>query len=144
LIRTHDETGSANKSFKKLYYVVLRRPLPTTIARRIRCHYHTKACFLSDCSAKLVIFQCTKGTSNANYSRQLLKAIERVDGLVTSDEKVRKLMLDREAWRRRINMIVAANKEEDFRNRKNNGVIRRRKTRSAIAAGDFQSGNRNC
>jgi hypothetical protein len=51
--------------------------------------------------------------SNANYSRQLLKAIGRVEGLVTSDEEVRKLMLDREAWRSRIKMIVATNKEVD-------------------------------
>jgi hypothetical protein len=34
-----------------------------------------------------------------------------VDELVTSDEEVRKLMLDREAWRSRIKMIVAVNKE---------------------------------
>jgi hypothetical protein len=34
-----------------------------------------------------------------------------VDGLVTSDEEVRKLMLDREEWRSRIRMIVAVNKE---------------------------------
>jgi hypothetical protein len=33
-----------------------------------------------------------------------------LDGLVTSDEEVRKLMLDREAWRSRIKIIVAANK----------------------------------
>jgi hypothetical protein len=53
--------------------------------------------------------------SNANYSRQLPKAIGRVDGLVTSDEEVRKLrMLDRDAWwRSRIKMIVAVNKEVD-------------------------------
>jgi hypothetical protein len=38
-----------------------------------------------------------------------MKAIGRVDGLVTSDEEVRKLILDREAWRSRIKMIVAAN-----------------------------------
>jgi hypothetical protein len=37
-----------------------------------------------------------------------------VEGLVTNDEEVRKLMLDREAWRSRINMIVAFNKEEDY------------------------------
>jgi hypothetical protein len=36
-----------------------------------------------------------------------------VDGLVTSDEEERKLMLDREAWRSRIKMIVAANKKVD-------------------------------
>jgi hypothetical protein len=51
--------------------------------------------------------------SNANYSRQLLKAIGRVDGLVASDEEVRKLILDREAWRSRIKMMVAVNKEVD-------------------------------
>jgi hypothetical protein len=34
-----------------------------------------------------------------------------VDGLVSSDEEVRKLMLDREEWRSRIRMKVAANKE---------------------------------
>jgi hypothetical protein len=60
---------------------------------------------------KLVGCKCSKGVSYANYSRQLLKAIERVDELVTSDKEVRKLMLDREAWRSRIKMIVAANKE---------------------------------
>jgi hypothetical protein len=36
--------------------------------------------------------------------------IGRVDGLVTSDKEVRKLMLDREAWRSRIKIIVTANK----------------------------------
>jgi hypothetical protein len=36
---------------------------------------------------KLVNWKCSKGDSNANYSRQLLKAIGRVDGLVTSDEE---------------------------------------------------------
>jgi hypothetical protein len=50
-----------------------------------------------------------------------LKAIGRVDGLVTSDEEVRKLMLDREAWRRMIN------KRED-------SEIRRDETRSATVA----------
>jgi hypothetical protein len=34
---------------------------------------------------KLVNCTCSKGASNANYSRQLLKAIGRVDRLVTSD-----------------------------------------------------------
>jgi hypothetical protein len=59
--------------------------------------------------------KCAKGASNANYSRQLLKAMGRVDGLVTSDEEVRKLrMLHRKAWRSRIKMIVATNKEVDF------------------------------
>jgi hypothetical protein len=36
-----------------------------------------------------------------------------VAALVTSDKEVRKLMLDSEAWRSRIKMIVAANKEVD-------------------------------
>jgi hypothetical protein len=36
-----------------------------------------------------------------------------VEGLVISDEEVRKLMLDREAWRSRIKMIVAGNEEVD-------------------------------
>jgi hypothetical protein len=54
-----------------------------------------------------------------------------VDGLVTSDEEVRKLMLDREAWRSRIKMIVAANKEVDSSNREDSR-IRPIKTRSAI------------
>jgi hypothetical protein len=62
---------------------------------------------------KLLNCKCSKGASNANYSRQLLKAIERVDRLVTSDEEVRKLMLHRETWRSRIKMIVAKNKEVD-------------------------------
>jgi hypothetical protein len=55
-----------------------------------------------------------------------LKAIGRVDALVTSDEEVRKLMLDREAWRSRIKLIVAANKEVESSKREN------RNTRSAI------------
>jgi hypothetical protein len=38
-----------------------------------------------------------------------------VDGPVNSDDEVRKLMMDREAWRRGIKMIVAANKEVDSR-----------------------------
>jgi hypothetical protein len=49
-----------------------------------------------------------------------------VDELVTSDEEARKLMLDREAWRSRIKMIVALNKQVD------SSKIRRCKTRSAI------------
>jgi hypothetical protein len=40
-------------------------------------------------------FKCFKGASNANYLRQLLKTIGKVDGLVTGDEEVRELMLDR-------------------------------------------------
>jgi type IV secretory pathway VirD2 relaxase len=75
--------------------------------------------------------KCAKGTSNANYSRQLLKAIERVGGLVTSDEYVRKLMLDREAWRSRIKMIVSKNKRVDASKREDS-KIRRINTRSAI------------
>jgi hypothetical protein len=51
-------------------------------------------------------FKCFKGASNANYSRHLLKAIGKVDGLVTSDEEVRELLLDREAWQSRTKMIV--------------------------------------
>jgi hypothetical protein len=54
-----------------------------------------------------------------------------VEGLVTSDEEVRKLMLDREAWRSRIKMIVAANKEVDSISRADR-KIRCIKTRSAI------------
>jgi hypothetical protein len=42
---------------------------------------------------KLVNCKCCKGVSNANYPRQLLKAIGRVDGLVTTDEEVRMLTL---------------------------------------------------
>jgi hypothetical protein len=65
---------------------------------------------------KLVNCKCAKGASLMliSQARQLLKAIGRVDGQVTSDEEVRKLiMLDREAWRSRIKMIVAVNKEVD-------------------------------
>jgi nuclear transport factor 2 (NTF2) superfamily protein len=68
---------------------------------------------------------------NANYSRQLLKAIGRVDGQVTSDEEVRKLMLDEEGWRSRIKMMVAVNKEVDSSLREES-KIRRVKTRGAI------------
>jgi hypothetical protein len=80
---------------------------------------------------KLVGCKCSKGASNANYSRQLLKAIGRVEGLVTSDEEVHKLMLDREAWRSRIKLIVAASKEVDSIKREDS-KIRCIKTRSAI------------
>jgi hypothetical protein len=80
---------------------------------------------------KLVNSKCSKGASNANYSRQLPKAIGRVNGLVTGDEEVRKLMLDREAWRSRIKMIVAANKEVDSDKREDR-KIRCIKTRRAI------------
>ena len=61
--------------------------------------------------SKLVNCKCSKSASNANYSSKLLKAIGRVEGLVTSDEEVRKLMLDREEWRSKIKVIVAVNKE---------------------------------
>jgi hypothetical protein len=54
-----------------------------------------------------------------------------VDGLVTSDEELRKLMLDRDAWWSRIKMIVAANKEVDSSKREDR-KIRRVKTNSAI------------
>jgi hypothetical protein len=53
-----------------------------------------------------------------------LKAIGRVDGLVTSDEEVRKPMLDREAWRSRIKMIVAAKKEVDSGKREDSKIRR--------------------
>jgi hypothetical protein len=53
-------------------------------------------------------------------------------GLLSSDEEVRKVMLDREAWRSRIKMIVAANKEVDSSKRGDTRKIRRIKTRSAI------------
>jgi hypothetical protein len=61
-----------------------------------------------------------------------LKAIGRVNGLVTSDEEVRKLMLDREEWRSRIKMIWAVNKEVDSTRKRKYSKIRRIKTRSAI------------
>jgi hypothetical protein len=80
---------------------------------------------------KLVQCKCSKGVSNANYSRQLLKAIGRVNGLITSDEEVRKLRLEREAWRSRIKIIVAENKEVDSSKRENSIIIKRVKTRSA-------------
>jgi hypothetical protein len=76
----------------------------------------------------MVNYKCSKGASNANYSRQ---AIGRVDGLVTSDEEVRKLMLDREEWRSRIRMIVAVNKEVGSSKREDS-KIKRINTRSAI------------
>jgi hypothetical protein len=53
---------------------------------------------------------------------QLLKANGRVDGLVTSDEEVRKLMLDSEARRSRIKMIVAKNKEVDSSKREDRKI----------------------
>jgi hypothetical protein len=60
-----------------------------------------------------------------------LKAIGSVDGLVTRDEAVQKLMLDRQAWRSRIKMIVAANKEIASTKREDS-KIRLGKTRSDI------------
>jgi hypothetical protein len=80
---------------------------------------------------KLVGCKCSKSASNANYSRQLLRAIGRVEGLVTSDEDVRKLMLDREAWRIRLKLIVQVNKQLDSSKREDS-KIRRDKTRSHI------------
>jgi thiamine biosynthesis lipoprotein ApbE len=55
-----------------------------------------------------------------------------VEGLVISDEEVRKLMLDREEWRSRIKMIVAANKEVDSSKREDSKIRRINTTRSAI------------
>jgi hypothetical protein len=61
-----------------------------------------------------------------------LKAIGRVEELVTSDEEVLKLMLDRDAWRgSRIKMIVAKNKKVDCSSKREDSKIRRIKTRSA-------------
>jgi hypothetical protein len=54
-----------------------------------------------------------------------------VDGLVISDKEVRKLMLDREAWRSNIKMIVAKIKEVDASKREDRKT-RCIKTRSAI------------
>jgi hypothetical protein len=54
--------------------------------------------------------------------RLLLKATEREDGLVTSDEEVRKRMLDREAWRSRIKMIVAVDKKVDSSKREESEI----------------------
>jgi hypothetical protein len=79
----------------------------------------------------LVNSKCSKGASNANYSRQLLKAIGRVDALVTSGEEMHKLMLDREAWRSKIKMIVAESKEVDASKREDRKTWCI-KTRSAI------------
>jgi hypothetical protein len=61
-----------------------------------------------------------------------LKAIGRVDGLVTSDEEVRELMLDSEVLRSRIKMIVAANKELDSIKREDRKISYIKKTRSSI------------
>jgi hypothetical protein len=48
------------------------------------------------------------------------------------DEEVRKLMLDREAWRSRIKMIVANNTKEVNSSTREDRKIRCIKTRSAI------------
>jgi hypothetical protein len=53
----------------------------------------------------------------------MLKAIGRVEEQVTSDEEVRKLMLDRKAWRSRIKIIVAANKEVDSSKRADRKIM---------------------
>jgi hypothetical protein len=96
----------------------------------IRCNQPISQLLLWD-QTRLVNCKCSKGASNASYSRQLLKAIGRVEELVTSDEEVRKLMLDREVWRSRIKMIVAKNKEVDS-SKGEDSKIRRINTRSAI------------
>jgi hypothetical protein len=54
-----------------------------------------------------------------------------VEGLVTSDEEVRKLILDREEWRSKIKMTVAVNKEVDSSKREHRKITCI-KTRSAI------------
>jgi hypothetical protein len=56
----------------------------------------------------------------------------RVDGLVTSDEEVRKLMLEREAWRSRIKMTVAANKEVHSSRREDSKISRIKTTRAIV------------
>jgi hypothetical protein len=55
--------------------------------------------------------------------------IRREGALVASDE-VRKVTLDREAWRERIELMVTANKKVDSSKRETS-KIRRVKTRSA-------------
>jgi hypothetical protein len=45
-----------------------------------------------------------------------MKAIGRVEGLVTSDKEVRKLMLDKEALRSRIKTVVAVIKKRKKQN----------------------------
>jgi hypothetical protein len=52
-------------------------------------------CIVFNANKMLVDRKCEKGASNNNYSRQLLKAIGRVDALVTSDEEVYTLMMGR-------------------------------------------------
>jgi hypothetical protein len=51
---------------------------------------------------EIVRSNCAKGASCATNSRQLLRAIGKVDGMVS----IGKFMLYREAWRSRISMIV--------------------------------------
>jgi hypothetical protein len=63
--------------------------------------------------AEVVRCKCAKRVSSANYSRQLLKAIGKVDGLVTSAEEVGELTLDREAWRSGLSVIVKENNSSD-------------------------------
>jgi hypothetical protein len=58
--------------------------------------------------------------------------MECVDWSTNNFLEVRKLILDRDAWRCRIKMIVAANKEVDCRKREDDSKIRRIKTRCAI------------
>jgi hypothetical protein len=47
---------------------------------------------------KLVTYKCENGRAN---------------GLVASDKEVRKVLLDRDSWRSRINIIAAATKKVD-------------------------------
>jgi hypothetical protein len=51
-----------------------------------------------------------------------------VEGLVTSDEEVCMLMLNREAWRVRLKLIVKVNKQLDTCKREESKMIRRDKT----------------
>jgi hypothetical protein len=52
----------------------------------------------NESTVKRIVFKPCQGynLSNANYSRQQLKAIGRVDGLVASDEELRTLMVNRD------------------------------------------------
>jgi hypothetical protein len=63
--------------------------------------------------------------NNANYSRQLLIAMDREDGLVTSDIKMSKLILDREAGIKKVKYLKYSSKTYDSK-------IRGGNTRSAI------------
>jgi hypothetical protein len=51
----------------------------------------------------------------SNFSWQLLKTIGKVDGPVTSSTEIGTFLLDREAWRSRISMIVKENTSSDSR-----------------------------